>query len=319
VASFAEAGFAGTRATCAAVRVRGAVVWLALVVAILAAVASGAGLLWSGTEAPATATSVRGEEVDLQGEGLYAYDTVFLAAGSRGTDLVTLGLGVPFLVLALVLYRRGSLPGTVLLAGGFGYFLYAYASRGLGNAYNGLFPAYIALFSASLFGLVITAASIDRALLEQRYAGNRHRRPLGVFLLASAAVTSLVWLVPLVASVARGDAPKYVDTYTTAVTDVLDLGVLVPSLTVAAIFVLRRRALGYVLAAVLLVLLLFVAATIIAGTVFQVAADVDFTTGEVVGPIAGFLVLAAIGAWLLVGLLREAVEGGETEWRRSSG
>jgi hypothetical protein len=82
---------------------------------------------------------------------------------------------------------------------------------------------------------------------------------------------------------------------------------------------LRRRALGYVFAAVLLVLLLFVAATIIAGTVFQVAADVDFTMGEIVGPIAGFLVLAAIGAWLLVGLLREAVEGGETEWRRSSG
>jgi hypothetical protein len=55
-----------------------------------------------------------------------------------------------------------------------------------------------------------------------------------------------------------------------------------------------------------------VAATIIAGTVFQVRAGVDFTTGEIVGPIAGFLVLAAVGLWLLVRLLRQAAIRGAT-------
>jgi hypothetical protein len=75
-----------------------------------------------------------------------------------------------------------------------------------------------------------------------------------------------------------------------------------------------------VLAAVLLVLLLFVAATILVGTVFQVTGDVHYTTGELVGPIAGFLVLAAIGARLLARLLRAAVRT-ETmsSWPASSG
>jgi hypothetical protein len=58
----------------------------------------------------------------------------------------------------------------------------------------------------------------------------------------------------------------------------------------------------------MLVLLLLVAAMIIVATVFQVAADVPFTGGETVGPIAGFLILSAIGIVLLARLLRDAGE-----------
>jgi hypothetical protein len=84
-------------------------------------------------------------------------------------------------------------------------------------------------------------------------------------------VTTLVWLPPLLGVVFRGDAPKYLDTYTTTVTDVLDLAVLVPTLVISAALIFRRAALRYVLAIVLLVLLLFVTATIVVGTVFQLA------------------------------------------------
>ena len=118
-------------------------------------------------------------------------------------------------------------------------------------------------------------------------------------------MTALVWLVPLVDVLVTHDAPKLLDTYTTTVTDVLDLGVLVPAMVLGGVLLLRGAALGYALAVVLIVLLLLIAATIIAGTLFQVAADVSFTPGEIVGPIAGFLILAAIGCWLLVRLLRD--------------
>jgi hypothetical protein len=66
---------------------------------------------------------------------------------------------------------------------------------------------------------------------------------------------------------------------------------------------------GYVLAVAMIVLLLLIAATIVVGTVFQVAADVSFTTGEIVGPIAGFLILGAVGVVLLARLLRDIGEG----------
>jgi len=285
-----------------------AVIWLSALIAVLAAVACLAGLFWQGGDGPETATSVRREGVELYGEGLYRFDTVFIAAGSRGTDVVTLALGVPLLVIAAVLYRRGSVRGGLLLVGALAYFLYVYASRSLGNAYNGFFLVYIALFSASLFAFLLTVVSVDCRAVSARLAADRPRRGLAGFLFASGVVTAVVWLQPVLSALVRHEAPKYLDTYTTTVTDVLDLGVIVPTLVVAAALILRREAMGYVLASVMLVLLLLVAATIIVGTVFQVAADVSFTAGEIVGPIAGFLVLGAIGIVLLARLLRDAGE-----------
>jgi hypothetical protein len=288
------------------------VIWLSAAIAILAAVACLVGLFWPGGDGRAIATSVHGEEVQLYGEGLYRFDTVFIAAGSRGTDLVTLILGIPILVIATVLYRRGSLRGGLVLAGVLAYFLYVYASRSLGNAYNGLFLASITPFSASLFAFLATIGSFDREVVSARLAAGRSPRSLSAFLLASAVVTAVVWLQPLIGALAQSDEPKYLDTYTTTVTDFLDLGVIVPTLFVAAALTRRRAALGYVLAVAMLVLLLLVAASIIVGTLFQVTADVSFTHGEIVGPISGFLVLAGIAILLLARLLRDTSEAAFT-------
>jgi hypothetical protein len=43
---------------------------------------------------------------------------------------------------------------------------------------------------------------------------------------------------------------------------------------------------------------------ITAQTVSQVQAGVSFTTGEIVGPIAGFAILALLAIWVIVILLR---------------
>jgi hypothetical protein len=85
-------------------------------------------------------TTVHGTVVELYGGGLYGSDTVFAAAGQRGTDAVTLVLGIPLLVASILRYRRGSLRGGLLLTGTLGYFLYVYAGPALGTVvYNELF------------------------------------------------------------------------------------------------------------------------------------------------------------------------------------
>jgi hypothetical protein len=280
---------------------------LALLIGLSAVAASLVGLL-PGDGASRTVTSIRGEGVTLDGRGLYRYDTVFIAEGSRGTDAVTVVLGVPLLVVATLLaYRRGSRRAGLLLAGALTYFLYVYASRALSNAYNPLFLLYIVVFSASLFGVLLVVIALNRAGLDEGLAGRAPHRGLVWFLTACGLLTAIVWLAPLIDALVTGSPPQLLDTYTTSVTDVLDLGLIVPTLFVAAALVRRRAVLGYVLAATLIVLLVLIAATIVAGTVLQLSARMSFTPEQVVGPIAGFLVLAVIGLVLLVRLLR-AVE-----------
>jgi hypothetical protein len=87
------------------------------------------------------------------------------------------------------------------------------------------------------------------------------------------------------------------------VTDALDLAIITPSALLAGVLLRRRDPLGYLIATVLLVLLLILAPAIIAQTISQIAAGIDFTPGEVIGPIAGFIVLGAIAARCLTGVL----------------
>jgi hypothetical protein len=86
------------------------IIVLASLVALLAVVAAGAGLLLSGSGAAYEFTTLRGQTAQIYGQGIYQFDTLFSAAGYRGQDATALFLGFPLLVVAIFFYRHGSLP-----------------------------------------------------------------------------------------------------------------------------------------------------------------------------------------------------------------
>ncbi len=92
-------------------RTRGALTWLVPFIGVLAFLAAGAGLFWRDAGRSFTFTTLHGQVVEIYGQGLYRYDTVFSAAGNKGTDAVTLLVGLPLLVTAFLSYRRGALRG----------------------------------------------------------------------------------------------------------------------------------------------------------------------------------------------------------------
>src|SRR3954464_9950755 len=169
-----------------------AVLWLSSLVAALAAVAAGVGLFRQGGSGPQSFTTLHGEVVRLYGRGLYRHDTLLLGAGNRGTDAVTLFLGIPLLVCAILLYRHGSLRGALLLTGMLAYILYVYASLALGAAYNESFLLSVALFSSSLFAFVRLLTSIDLAALPAHFSPRRPRRGVAAFMAVCGVVTLIV-------------------------------------------------------------------------------------------------------------------------------
>ncbi|HEU4421710.1 MAG TPA: hypothetical protein VFR67_04115 [Pilimelia sp.] len=295
------------------VRPRRAVVRLSWLVAGLAAAVAGAGLLWFGSGPSRPFTTVRGEPVQLLGHGLYAFDTVFAGGGARGTDAVVLLLGVPLLIASTIYYRRGSVRAELLHAGMLLFFLYVYGSAALGAvAYNDLFPGYVALFSASLFAFVLAIASVDRDRLAAAVTTDLPRRGPAVFLMISGLVTLAVWGLPLLVAQANGTVTDRLDSYTTELTFALDVGIIVPATIVAGVLLLRQIALGYLLAVPLLTLEAMLAPLITAQTISQISAGESFPPGQVIGPIAGFLILAALAGWFISGILRQLREPGAT-------
>ena len=295
----------GRAAGSAASNVAGArhVIGLAWLIAGLGLVATLAGLLAPDGSGPATVQSVRGEDVELFGEGLYRRDSLFKGASNVGTDVITLFVAVPLLLWSMLAYRRGSRRGALLLLGALTWFLYVYATYALSVTFNELFLVYVVLASASFFAFVLLWRTIDPAPIAERVP-DAVRRRTAVLMLASGLLTFLVWSLPLLAATVSGDAPKWLDNSSTMVTDALDLAIITPSALLAGMLLRRREPTGYLIAIVLLVLLLILAPAIIAQTISQLAAGIDFTPGEVIGPMAGFVVLGAIAAWCLLGLLR---------------
>jgi len=275
-----------------------------LVVAVGAVVAA-SGLIWrpSGTAVPVTTS--RGQIAQVAGDGLYRHDTVFTAAGNTAVDAVVLSVGLPLLVTAWVQHRAGSQRATLLLTGVLGYLLYVYANYALGVAYNPLFLAYVTLLSACLLGLIAGVVEADRtALATVASDPDVPHRSLSWYLLTCAAVTAGVWLQPLLTALLQGRAPDLLDVYTTPVTYALDLAVITPAAALAGLLVRRREPLGYLLAVPLLVTIMLLVPTIALSTAFQAAAGISFTAAEIIGPIAGFGALGAIGTRLLVRLIR---------------
>ncbi|MCF6734558.1 hypothetical protein [Blastococcus sp. KM273129] len=274
-------------------------------VAAVGAAAAAVGLLWRPSADPVTVVTPRGQSARLAGSGLYRYDTVFTATNNTAVDAVVLAFGIPLVVRAWLEHRKASPRGTLLLAGSLGYLLYVYANYALGVAYNPLYLAYVTLLSGSLFGFVAALSETSRAALAAAAADpDLPHRSLSWFLLASAAVTAVVWLQPLVTALLQGTAPDLLDVYTTTVTYSLDLAVITPAAALAGLLVRRREPFGYLLAAPLLVTIVLLLPSISLATALQVAAGISFTPAQVVGPISGFAVLGAVGGWLLARLLR---------------
>jgi hypothetical protein len=288
----------------APVRVSRAVLALGALIATLVLVSSLTGILQAGGPGLTDVTTVRGDSAQLLGQGLYRHDTTFNGAGFRGTDFVNVFLGVPALIVCLVLYRRGSPRAALALTGVVTYFLYVYANVALGAAYNPLFLLYAALLSTAFYALVLLLRSIDLDTLGRAGLGRLPRRLPGVFFIVAGVMTAAVWLLPLAQAQSTGMPPARMDTYTTLVTYALDLALIVPACFIAARLLLRRAALGYLVAASLLGVIIFLGPNFVVQTLLQIRAGVDFTAGEVAGPIGGFGAVAVAALVVTVAILR---------------
>jgi hypothetical protein len=227
---------------------------LAWLIAALASFAAGAGALWQGGAEHYDFVTLRGQSIEIWGSGLYRFDSVAGASQEIAQDVVTLCIGIPLLIVATMLFSRGSLRGKVLLAGTLGYFLYTYTSMAMLTAYNELFLVYVALMSLSLFAFVMSVMEIDVTALPAQFSASLPRRAIGVFLVLLGAMLALMWLGRIVLpSLAAGSVPFGLDNYSTLVIQSLDLGIVVPTAIVAGVLLLRRAAFGYLLSSIVLV------------------------------------------------------------------
>ena len=289
-------------------KIQSALSWLVPLIAVLALFAAGIGWFYPTEGSPFLFTAVRGETVQIWGQGWYRYDTPIGAISFKAGDLITLFLAIPALIVSFALYRQGSMRGGLLLTGALAYFLYTYISVGFGATYNNLFLVYILIFSASLFGLILALTSFDVQALPAHFAESLPHRGIGIFLIVSGVILSLIWLLlSILPALLQSKAPPEAYFYTTFMTGIVDIGIVAPALLIAGVLIHRRAPLGYLLASTMLVFTCILGANLTAGGIIQIVEQV-ITVGQAMAFTVPFVILALIALALTARLFRNFSE-----------
>lgn len=246
--------------------------------------------------------------------GVTASTAGVLVPGFVAEDLFNLILGVPFLAGIWWLARRGSRIGTLLLPGALFYVLYTYGRYLIGAPFSVTFVPTAALVALSAVAILAELRAIDAGAVHARLAGSVPARTVGGILIALALLT-----IGQDASGAVGTAlapgvspePLARDVW------VLDLALGAPATLIGGILLWRRSALGYVVAAGLLLaygVTPLALAAIMASQPLLTGASIDGAT------IMGLLVFVAVAfapLWFFARGRERGTSQRESPWRAS--
>ena len=244
-----------------------------------------------------TFQALNGEIVNLNGKGLYYNDSVSMAAQARAQDIVTLVIGIPFLIFSFILANRKSIKGKLLLTGIIGYFLYTYASYSFLAMYNKFFLIYVTLMSVSFFAFVLNITSGELKGLKSHFNKKLPRKFNGIFDIFMGVCICLLWLGMIVPTI--GKAPSFIEHYTTLPIQAMDLGFIVPTAILSGILLIKNKSLGYLLTSVIVIKGVTLLLAVVMMVIFQIKSGVDVSIFVMI-MFPSFLIILVINLFLLL-------------------
>lgn len=172
-----------------------------------------------------------------------------------------------------------------------GYTGYNYAFYLFGAQFNALFLVYVALFSLSIYALVLVVSATDIVALGRRFDSHTPRRLVAAFLVLVSLPLGVFELTQCLDYLFTGKLPQV-----PSLIFALDLSIIIPTTALAAVLLWQRRAWGYVLGAIMLVK----AFTYGMGLVLSTAFVAGFTASGTWDPLLPFYVFIAVGGGLSV-------------------
>ncbi|MFP5218150.1 MAG: hypothetical protein ACLGIG_00220 [Actinomycetes bacterium] len=197
-----------------------------------------------------------------------------MVGSARGTALVLLLATVPLVLVAMRMTARGSARALVVWLGALAHVLYQALMFSLATPLNSLFLLYVAMLGLSLWSAGVLVVRTDVRALASRFDGPPVRLVAGV-LATVAVLNALAWLGRIVPTIGSDDPTSILDGsgLTTNPVILQDLALWVPLAVVAAVWLWRRAAPGFLAAGALLVFWTLEGVTVATDQLFGHAAD----------------------------------------------
>jgi hypothetical protein len=271
---------------------------LVVVIAVLLGVVTGIGVWSFHLGFDFTTINQYGETIRMFGYGIYARDSYFKAPIFIGSDFTMLVVVLPMLMLAWWKDVQQSTNRTKLgLLALLGVVLYYAASIAFGVTYNYLCVVYIALFSMSLFTLLMIGAQLDYQVVgAAAYPIKGYRW----FMVVTGVALFGIWLMDIIPTWFSGQSLVLIEVYTTEITYVLDMGIVSPMIFIALALQKRKHGLGDVLGFGILVLCVVMGVMLPIQTIFQLMAGIYIPIPVLIIKVGIFMVLALFAMYFSV-------------------
>jgi hypothetical protein len=180
---------------------------------------------------------------------------VVMNGSARGTALVVFGVAVPTLALAMWAASRGSVRAQIVWLGAIGYILYNTVLFLFATPFNNLFLLYVAMMSLAIWSTAMVIRGMGVDSFPELFSPRLPVRAIGAYLLAIALLNALLWMRSIVPGVLSTTSPAFLDGtgMPTSAVFVQDLVFWLPLMAVAAVWLWKKQAWGYVVAGAMLV------------------------------------------------------------------
>ncbi|MDD1719581.1 MAG: hypothetical protein LUQ25_05950 [Methanoregulaceae archaeon] len=186
--------------------------------------------------------------------GIYR-DNLWVVGTWHGTDLVTLMIAVPILLVGIYYARQGSCRGWLLWIGMLYYVLYNNMYYLFGTAFNRFIIVYELLLVLSAGALLSALVAIDAGRIAAHLRPGGWTKWIAGWMFVLAAILLANALSEYIAFLRDGQVPQIIaDTgLQTDLVAICDMTLWVPLLLLGGVWLLRSRPWGYIVSPLILV------------------------------------------------------------------
>src|SRR5215472_1205036 len=226
------------------------------------------------------------------------HGTAVMNGSARGTALAMLLLGVPVLAVSMALARAGSPRAVLCWLGAVGFVLYNSVLFVFATPFNQLFLLDVAMLALAAWSAGVLLWQTDVAGLGRRFTDGAPTRGVAVYVWVIVTLNALAWLSRIVPALMAGGQAAFLrgTGLPTHPVYVQDLALWLPLIAVAASWLWRRRAWGYVVIGATLIMFILESAGIAVDQWYGHAADPA-------SPVASAALTPAFGLLALIGLV----------------
>lgn len=268
---------------------------LILVLAVILGIITSVGLLSFRLGYDFMTVNQYGDTIKMFGYGIYTHDSYFKAPIFIGSDATMLFIVLPLLLFATLRdVKHSTNQSKIVLLSLVGVVLYYATSIAFGITYNVLILVYIALFSVALFTLIIIIRTLNFNAIR---TSAQPIKGLKVFLIITGIALFGIWLIDIVPTWFNGESLVLIETYTTEITYILDMGLISPMIFIALHLIKKQDGLGDVIIAMTLTLCIIMGLMLPIQTIFQLMAGIIIPIPVLIIKVGVFMVLALFAAY----------------------